>query len=580
MRRLLSFILFSLLCMTVSAQNEIKVNYLGNNNTMVKLHADSKYLLLPIEESAPEAQVNILIGGHLMRLINVRLAQGKRDYFVPLKLDEWKGKDIVLNIRTGNDRSNVRDSRNDVCWNLMKQTNEFDSHNTEKFRPAYHHTPLYGWMNDPNGMFYKDGVWHLYYQYNPYASVWANMTWGHSTSRDLMHWEHQPEAIWGDCLGSIFSGSAVVDKNNTSGFGDGSIVAIYTSAGMTQQQSLAYSIDDGMTFTKYDGNPIMMSDKECRDDNFFWDEPRNQWALVLADAQNHQDLFFTSKDLKNWTRTGEFGQGYGAQDGVWECPDLMQLPVNGTKQKKWVLIVNINPGGPNGGSATQYFIGNFDGNTFKSDDAQNVTRWLDYGKDHYAAVSWSNAPQERHTIIGWMSNWQYANAVPTKQYRSANTLPRDLSIDKDDNGKLYVAVKPSAEVDKLLEPTDELTAESSVTVNLKLNKNGKGFITLSNDNGEKVVMTYDAKNHTFSMDRTKSGEVGFSDDFPCTTVAPTTKSQIQTLRLFIDHSSIEAFDANGRFSMTNLVFPSTPYNKISVVGDCKVMNLNMYKIKL
>ena len=581
--------------LNIHAQN-IDVRFLGNNYAAVKVGATNlPYLMLPIEESAPEAKINVLLNGKIDRQINVRLAQNKVDYLVPFQLKAYKGHPIVLDVETYNDRSGMRDIKNDLCWRTLKLSDKFSTENTEKYRPAYHHTPLYGWMNDPNGMFYHNGRWHLYYQWNPYASLWANMTWGHSSSTDLIHWTHHDDAIQGDGLGAIFSGSAVVDKNNTAGFGKDAAIAIYTSASATQKQSLAYSTDEGMTFTKFDGNPIISDEKECRDPNFFWNEQTHKWNLVLANSLGHQDWFFESTDLKTWTKTGEFGEGYGAQEGVWECPDLMELPVIGTKEKKWVLIVNINPGGKFGGSATQYFTGDFDGKVFRCDTPKPVTKWMDFGKDHYATVSWSNAPEGRHTVIAWMSNWQYANIVPTKQYRSANSLPRDLKLYKAEDGNYYLHTEPSPEVLSLRGTKTSLGsmkrgekrlpvhAEGLYEINLtaKGSHNSKLDITLKNDHGDQVVLTYDFSLHTFAMDRTKSGIVDFSSDFPCTTVAPTSHSLTQNLRLFIDRSSIEAFDGEGRWVMTNLVFPNAPYNIISVNkrGDASVQKLTVYNIK-
>ena len=582
---------------TRAQQDGLQIHYLGTNNTLVKIEAKHKYLLLPIEEQAPEANINILLGGNIDQQINVRLAQSKIDYYVPFLLNKYQGKKIVMDIRTGNDRTNVRDPREDVCWKEIKYSETFDSANVEKYRPAFHHTPVYGWMNDPNGMFYKDGVYHLYYQHNPYASVWGNMNWGHSTSTDLIHWSHQPVAIAPDALGTIFSGSAVVDKNNTSGFGKDAIVAIYTSASVTQRQSLSYSNDDGSTFSKYEGNPIIMSDKECRDDKVIWNQQTGKWNLVMADALEHQDWFYSSDDLKNWTKEGAFGQGFGAQNGVWECPDLMKLPVHGTNESKWVLIVNINPGGLYGGSATQYFVGDFDGKAFRCDSRPNITKWMDYGKDHYATVSWSNAPAGRHTVIAWMSNWQYANMVPTRQFRSANSLPRDIELYKGEDGEYYLYTTPSPELTQLRDKmkdygafrivgkpiSKKLPADANglYEINLNLDMTGQTDITLSNTGGDKVVMSYDTARHTFSMDRRKSGIVNFSSDFPCVTTAPTSAGTNQTLRLYIDKCSIEAFDGDGRFVMTNLVFPNTPYTQISVKtdGNCTVKSLKVYSIK-
>lgn len=351
----------SLLTATVSAADGVEVSHLGVNNTMVRITGAGKYLLLPVQESNDDAKVSILADGKIEKTINVRLAKSKVDYFVPFDLDPYRGHDILLNIVTTQNRSNIREAKDDACWKNLTLADTFDTTNREKYRPAYHHTPLYGWMNDPNGMFYKDGRWHLYYQWNPYGSKWQNMTWGHSSSADLVRWEHHPAAIEANGLGTVFSGSSVVDSANTAGFGSDAVVALYTSADVSQTQSLAHSSDGGMTFEIYPGNPILTLESEARDPNMFWDADNGRWVLSLAHALDHEMLFFTSPDLKEWTLQGSFGKGIGAQDGVWECPDLFRLKVDGSGEEKWVLVCNINPGGPFGGSATQYFTGDFDG---------------------------------------------------------------------------------------------------------------------------------------------------------------------------------------------------------------------------
>ena len=451
-------------------------------------------------------------------------------------------------------------------------------------------------------MFYKDGEYHLYYQYNPYGSMWGNMNWGHSSSKDLISWQHHPVAIQPNGLGAVFSGSSVVDKDNTAGFGKDAIIAIYTSAGASQIQSLAYSLDNGMTFHVYENNPIIAADKECRDPNMFWHEKSGKWILILAAALEKEMWIYSSPDLKNWTKESSFGHGYGAQEGVWECPDLMELPVRGTDRTKWVLICNINPGGPFGGSAAQYFVGDFDGKTFTCDTKPEVAKWMDYGKDHYAAVSWSNTPEKRHTVVAWMSNWQYANNVPTKQFRSANTLPRDIELYEGSDGELYLAATPAPEVNalrtgKALKYGAFSAGTKKVSRKLPVENNGiceinlelasrsadKVYITLSNDKDEQTVMTYDLRNSTFSMDRTASGLTDFNKDFPAITVAPCPAEAKQRLRLFIDRCSIEAFEGDGRFAMTNLVFPQHPYTTISIAvdkGRCKVNDLTVNPLKV
>ena len=430
----------------------VEVDHLGVSNTLVRVTGEGKYLLLPVQEANDDARINVLVDGNVVETIRVRLAKSKIDYSVPYNLSPYKGKNVILDIVTSQGRSSVREAKDDACWKGIRLVDAFDTANREKYRPAYHHTPLYGWMNDPNGMFYKDGKWHLYYQYNPYGSKWQNLSWGHSESADLVNWEHKPVAVKPDGLGMIFSGSCVVDKANTAGFGENAVVAMYTSADVSQMQSVALSTDGGITFATYPYNPVITLESEARDPNMFWNEATGEWNLALAHALDHEMLFFTSPDLKRWTLQSSFGKGLGCQDGVWECPDLFKLKVDGSGEEKWMLICSINPGGPFGGSATQYFIGDFDGKTFTPDrdaDGSVPTKWMDYGKDHYATVSWSNAPDGRRTVIGWMSNWQYAAEVPTQQFRSANTLPREVGLFKAGDGRIYASTVPSPEVDAL-----------------------------------------------------------------------------------------------------------------------------------
>ena len=602
---LLSAALYGTLAMGASTGNGIKVEHLGSNNTLVRVTGSGRYILLPVQETNDDASVSILVDGKPDRTINVRLAKTKVDYTVPFDLSPYKGRNVVLNITTSQNRATVREAKEDACWNNMSVTDSFPAANREKFRPAFHHTPVYGWMNDPNGMFYKDGVWHLYYQWNPYGSKWQNMTWGHSSSTDLINWQHHPAAIEPDGLGTVFSGSCAIDKDDTAGFGSDAVIALYTSAAASQVQSLAHSNNNGNTFEIYPGNPVITLESEARDPNMFWNEATGEWNLVLAHALEHEMLVFTSPDMKQWTLQSAFGKGLGAQDGVWECPDLFELAVDGSDQKKWVLICNINPGGPFGGSATQYFIGEFDGKTFTPDrdaDGNVPTKWMDYGKDHYATVSWSNAPDNRRTVIGWMSNWQYAAEVPTMQYRSANTLPREIGLFRASDGEIYTSCTPSPEIGALrgnasvkkrsftagkksrtfalpeanggiCEITLEITPKKGVPVNL----------TLANEAGNKVEMVYTPAESTFSFDRYQSGQTDFSQDFPAITTAPAfTDGGNLRLRIFIDRSSIEVFEQNGRFAMTNLVFPESPYTTLSVnapAGNARIENLAIYPLR-
>ncbi len=595
----------SLLSATVSAADGVEVSHLGVNNTLVRITGAGKYLLLPVQESNDDAKVSVLADGKIEKTINVRLAKSKVDYFVPFDLDPYRGHDILLNIVTTQNRSNIREAKDDACWKNLTLADTFDTTNREKYRPAYHHTPLYGWMNDPNGMFYKDGRWHLYYQWNPYGSKWQNMTWGHSSSADLVRWEHHPAAIEANGLGTVFSGSSVVDSANTAGFGRDAVVALYTSADVNQTQSLAHSSDGGMTFEIYPGNPVLTLESEARDPNMFWDADNGRWVMSLAHALDHEMLFFTSPDLKEWTLQGSFGKGIGAQDGVWECPDLFRLKVDGSGEEKWVLVCNINPGGPFGGSATQYFTGDFDGKTFIADtDAEGVipTKWMDYGKDHYATVSWSDVPDNRRVLIGWMSNWQYAGEVPTMQYRSANTLPREAGLFRAPDGQLYLSSSPVAELTALRDkPSVSVRNKPAggngrnfplpgsnggaceILLDIDSRKAGSVDITISNNDGESALLCYDAKAHTLSFDRRRSGLTDFSQDFPTVTTAPTFETDGKlSLRIFIDRSSIEVFGNGGKTVMTNLVFPTVPYSSVSVSakgGNARIENLKIYPIK-
>lgn len=587
-----------------SSADGIEVKHLGVNNTLVRVTGDSRYLLLPVQESTDDARINILVDGNVAGTIYVRLAKSKTDYTVPFDLTPYKGHEVMLDVVIPQSRGSVREAKDDACWRGIVGADTFDTDNREKYRPAFHHTPLYGWMNDPNGMFYKDGRWHLYYQYNPYGSKWQNMTWGHSVSSDLVNWEHLPEAIRPNGLGAVFSGSCAVDHDNTAGFGNDAVIALYTSAGTSQMQSLASSTDGGLTFNIYPSNPVLTLESEARDPKVFWNDSTKEWNMILAHALDHEMLILTSPDMKSWTLQSSFGKGLGAQGGVWECPDLFELPVAGTDEKKWVLLCNINPDGPFGGSGTQYFVGDFDGKTFKVDaapDGNVPTKWLDYGKDHYATVTWSAAPDGRRVAIGWMSNWQYAADVPTMQFRSANTLPRDMGLFRAPDGEVYASSAPSPELEALRGPLAVKVKKATVgrksrsfalpsenggiceiMLDVDASKASMVNLVLSNNQGEKVMMQYDPSAATLSFDRTESGITDFSEGFPTVTVTPTheTSGRI-ALRIFVDRSSMEVFGNNGEFVMTNLVFPRTPYTSLSVSsdgGNAKIENLRIYSL--
>lgn len=574
------------------AEARLKIHHLANEQNIVSVEEAMRYLLLPVQDDAPEAKLCVVENNRQATvIINVRLARERVDYYVPLDLEAFVGRNVKIDVQGMPQGS--------LCWEKMSLSDTFDTANTEKFRPAYHHTPAYGWMNDPNGMFYKDGVYHLYFQHNPYGSTWGNMNWGHSYSTDLVHWTYAGDAITPDAWGTVFSGSAVVDKDNSAGFGRNAIVAFYTSAkptpwGDAQMQSIAYSTDDGKTFEKYPGNPVITStEKDFRDPHVFRHEATGRWIMILAAGQEMR--IYSSANLKDWTYESSFGKEYGSHAGVWECPDLFELPVEGTNEKKWVLVCNINPGGPFGGSATQYFTGTFDGHKFTCDTKPEVTKWMDYGKDHYATVSFDNAPDGRRVMIAWMSNWQYANQVPTVQFRSANAIARDVYLFRD-KGVDYVGSRPVAEMTALR--GDAVVSKKATLGELSVKKMFKTpsgayeidlamapqdgatvKLMLSNQKGEYVTVVYDGNMGTLSFDRRQGGDNKFSELFPAVTTAPV-HGKLTSLRVFVDKSSVEVFGNDGRAVMTNLVFPSEPYNSLTLGSDKKtaVSSLKVYPL--
>lgn len=445
----------------------------------------------------------------------------------------------------------------------------------EAFRSQYHFTPPFGWMNDPNGMVYFEGEYHLFYQHYPDSTVWGPMHWGHAVSKDLIHWEHLPIALFPDKLGYIFSGSAVVDVKNTSGFGSAGsppLVAIFTyhdmsgeKAGRTdfQTQGIAYSLDKGRTWTKYDQNPVLTNPgiRDFRDPKVAWNEKSNQWVMTLA-VKDHVE-FYGSADLKKWKKLSEFGKENGNHGGVWECPDLFSIKdVNGNE--KWALLVSINPGGPQGGSATQYFIGEFDGQKFSPQDS--LTRWVDQGADNYAGVTFSDIPTNdgRRLFLGWMSNWQYANVVPTKTWRSAFTLPREISINK--NAFAYeLKFKPAAEISKILsQPKSYLESaklESPLCmIEIPMEGSGDLTFTLSNRHNERVIISF--INNTLAFDRKAAGLSNFNPFFGAVHPIDIKGVAIKKINIYIDLASVEVFINDGERVITEIIFPTEPYDNV------------------
>lgn len=612
---------------TVQAQ-KMNIEHHGDT-TVISVQNPTKYLLLPIQEEQDEAQVLLSTGSKDDTWMDVRLAQNGADYYVPFALGNGKTATVkILGLK-----------KDALAINLMRLSDTFDTTNTDYYRPSYHFTPLYGWMNDPNGMVYKDGEYHLYFQYNPYGSKWGNMHWGHAVSRDLIHWEHLEPAIARDPVGHIFSGSSVVDKKNTAGFGKDAIIAIYTnnSVNHDEVQCIAYSNDNGRTFTKYEGNPVLTPFdglKDFRDPKVFWYEKDKCWFMIVS--ADKETRFYKSKNLKKWDYVSAFGKGLGQQPCQYECPDFFQLPVNGDeKNKKWVMTMNINPGCWFGGSATEYFVGDFDGKNFTCPDANEV-KWLDWGKDHYATVTFSNTGS-RVLAITWMSNWQYANLTPFKQNRGANGLPRELKL-YEKNGKYYISEDVAPEALALRKSTKELGAQTvegekafagatsgmegafEIEADVTADANGIAGIELYNNKRERTLIYIDMKEGKVVMDRTESGltdfgkqavphdielawdkqraaegkqparienSINYKNDFALATWAPLSLCQEGKktfhLDIFADKSSIELFVDGGRIAMTNLVFPVAPYENVKLYsqgGKAEFQNMKIHTLGL
>jgi fructan beta-fructosidase len=490
-----------------------------------------------------------------------------------------------------------------ACSNPEDQGNERKPY-SEQHRPKFHFTPDSMWMNDPNGMVYYDGEYHLFYQHNPENNVWGPMHWGHAVSEDMIHWEHLPVALYPDSLGTIFSGSAVIDWNNSSGLQDGDhppMVAIFTHHNMEieqsgfntfQYQSIAYSNDKGRSWKKYDGNPVLGNPgiRDFRDPKVIWFDEGQKWIMVIAAYD--RVLFYSSPNLIDWTRESEFGMNVGAHGGVWECPELLPLNIDG--EEKWILLVSVYPGGPNGGLGTQYFVGKFDGSTFFNENPGKEVMWLEYGRDNYAGVTFSNIAEEdgRRILIGWMSNWEYAQIVPTERWRSAMTIPRELYLNIYAN-HYEVFCRPIGELDMLrkdfikiepvviagnMELSEAEKYESSmyeINLEFEISRGAQhgmasefGFM-LSNSLNEHLTAGYSTSDELVYIDRTNSGKDDFSEHFPGFHKAPFTLSPSESLvmKAYIDKSSIELFINNGQRVMTEIFFPNEDYNKISLFAD-------------
>ena len=627
-----------LVAATPAMAQKMNIEHRGDT-TVIRVTNPTKYLLLPVQEDRDEAQVLLDTASPADTWMDVRLAHNGLDYYVPFELSAQSSRSTQSAQSTEATVKIVGLPKDALAVNLMKLSDTFDTTNTDFYRPVYHFTPAYGWMNDPNGMVYKDGEYHLYFQHNPYGSKWGNMHWGHAVSKDLVHWEHLQPAIPRDTMGHIFSGSSVVDHKNTAGYGKDAIIAVYTNNATdhTEVQCMAYSTDNGRTFTKYEGNPVLTPFdglKDFRDPKVFWYDKAKCWYMIVS--ADKEMRFYKSKNLKNWDYVSAFGRGYGAQPNQYECPDFIEMPVNGDENnKKWVMIMNINPGCMFGGSATEYFVGDFDGKTFTCVDDPYTPKWLDYGKDHYATVTFSNTPG-RVLAMTWMSNWQYANLTPIKQYRGANGLPRELKLYTKD-GHYYLTANAAPETQALRQTSRSLGSETvdgsrrfdalardmegsfEIEADIIPSKDGIAGIEISNSKRERTLVYIDLKNRRIVTDRTESGltdfgkravphdieqawdeqhaaagklplrmqhALNYKNDFALATWAPLSlcdSDQQYHVDIYVDKCSIEVFVDGGRIAMTNLVFPIENYENLRLYsrgGAARFDNLRIHKLAL
>ncbi|WP_188765160.1 glycoside hydrolase family 32 protein [Emticicia aquatilis] len=495
------------------------------------------------------------------------------------------------------------------CFACQQKKDSTNTYYQEQHRPQFHFTPEKGWMNDPNGLVYYDGEYHMFYQHYPDSTVWGPMHWGHAISKDLVGWEHLPIALYPDSLGYIFSGSIVVDENNTTGFQTGKekpLVAIFTYHDMVKEklgrndresQGIAYSLDKGRTWTKYEKNPVIPNkgDTDFRDPKVFWHEASKHWIMPLAVGKKLE--IFTSPNLKEWEKASEFGLKESVNDGVWECPDLISFKTEAGVEK-WVLIQNIGRGAINGGSGTQYFVGNFDGKTFTNDNSPETKLWLDYGADNYAGVTWFNAPNNERIYIGWMSNWDdYANLVPTSTWRSGMTVPRKLTLINTPDGyrlaQMPVKQLETLRISSTNIPKQTITNTLSIDNKSVLNELDLSFdlsastatelgFVLSNSKNEKLIVGYDKTSKQIFIDRTNAGKSDFSSKFAKKHKAPFNDVKELTIKALVDNASIEVFVNGGKIAMTDLFFPTEDYTKIELYskgGNTELVSGTIHPLK-
>ncbi len=563
-------LLFGLLCIVASCAPRIGIQHLDEQTTRIETAWCVDTLWLPIEENGNRAILIAEGEGCNPTPMKVRLAHEKVDYFMPF-------------VMSGVEALRIEGlAREAICWqNLTTKRPPIENCGRQKI----HFSPLRGWINDPNGMFYHNGEWHLFYQYNPYGAKWDNMSWGHAVSRNLCDWEHLPTVLYPDSLGAIYSGSAVVDKDNTAGFGKGAVVAIYTSAKKKQQrQSIAYSLDGGVSFTKYEGNPVLTSTRrDFRDPKVFWHTPTERWIMVLA-AGNAMEIF-SSTNLREWHFESRCGEEWGYHTGYWECPDLFELPYK--EGSKWVLLCST-PIPQKGGSSVQYFVGDFDGHNFTPlNPRKDEAHMLNYGRDYYAAVSWSGVEESRRVIIGWQNNWRYARDLPTNGFRGYMTIPHQLHLTEWCGEPILVATPADELLSIGKEVYNQATALTSeqplvwertkcdepliINIGIEDNKADIVGLRLYNECGEGVDMRFDFKRGVFTVDRTKSGSVDFHAEFASVSEAPLSTDSEQNATIFVDSNSVECY--TNIAALSNLLFPSKSYSHLecyAIGGSAKV----------
>jgi fructan beta-fructosidase len=448
---------------------------------------------------------------------------------------------------------------------------------SEQYRPQVHFSPRHNWTNDPNGLVYFEGEYHLFFQYNPFGDQWGHMSWGHAVSLDLLHWHELPVAIPENQDGMIFTGSVVVDRHNSSGFcadGKACLIAIYTvhaqtANGIRQTQNIAYSRDRGRTWTRHAKNPVLdLQLADFRDPSVSWNDEARRWIMAVSLPKEHKIRFYASADLKTWTLLSDFGPA-GDVAGDWECPDLLRIPSESGKSPLWALKVGLNPGALQGGSGEQYFLGSFDGTRFTASNEPGAHGWTNYGKDDYCAISFNGlSEKEEPVLLGWMNNWEYASKLPTSPWRGQMSLPRRLSLVHDGAGLALRQEPVTAGLRSTMHelPERALTAKSDAQHGLSIAAPYEAQLKFSASEAEPfgvrlysdathwTEIGFDTKKKIFYIDRTKSEGIA-APGFAVRTEAPLSPARPYDLRLIVDRSSVEASAQSGTIAMTDLIFP-------------------------